>query len=110
MTPRPFDGARDVLGHGWRDLQEFAARTFERDAMFVFAACRIRAERRNAASAFNLYRLRPPGSRRAVRFRRQPLLNMPAIDRGILRLAKAIDAAGQLETIRDRLRRVVRFA
>src|SRR6266404_8030184 len=144
---RPFDCAGDVLGDCRRELYEFAARALEREAMLVFAARGIRAERRNAAAALDFERLRPPGARRAVRF--GPLLDVPAIhrrifrllaqfdgfakqrarrgiallefsanprqpvpspNRAIVRLAETIDASGQLETPRDRLRRIVRFA
>src|SRR5258708_14803903 len=146
---RAFDCGVDVLGDCRRELYEFAARALEREAMLVFAARGIRAERRNAAAALDFERLRPPGARRAVRFGRHPLLDVPAIhrrifrllaqfddfakqrarrgiallefsanprqplpspNRAIVRLAKTIDTAGQLETMRDACRSVVRFA
>src|ERR1700737_3993748 len=91
MTARPFDGARDVLGHGCRELHEFTARALEREAMLVIAARGIRPERRDAAAALDLYGLCPPGWRRAVCFRRQPLLNVPAIHRWIFRLLPQLD-------------------
>src|ERR1700730_15563444 len=149
MVARPFDCAGDVLRDRRRELHEFAAGAFKREAMLVFAARWVWPKRRNAAPALDFDRLRPPGSWRAVRFRRQPLLNRPAIhggifrflaqlddfakqragsgivllefaanpcqavpspNRAIVRLAEAVDAAGQLETMRDAFRSVVRFA
>src|SRR5258706_435080 len=149
MAARPFDGTRDVLRDGGRELHEFAARAFEREAVLVFAARGIWTECGHAASVLNFHRLCPPGSRRSVGFWRQPLLDVPPIHRGIfrflaqlddfakqrarrgitllefstnpsepipspnraiVRLAESIDAAGQLETVRDRLRCVMRFA
>src|SRR5258707_5482288 len=88
---RPFDCAGDVLGDCRRELYEFAARALEREAMLVFAARGIRAERRNAAAALDFERLRPPGARRAVRFGRHPLLDVPAIHRRIFRLLAQFD-------------------
>src|ERR1700730_10541933 len=83
MVARPFDCAGDVLRDRRRELHEFAAGAFKREAMLVFAARWVWPKRRNAAPALAFDRLRPPGSWRAVRFRRQPLLNMPAIHGGI---------------------------
>src|SRR5260370_41664378 len=87
----PFDWAGDVRGDCRRELYEFAARALEREAMLVFAARGIRAERRNAAAALDFERLRPPGARRAVRFGRHPLLDVPAIHRRIFRLLAQFD-------------------
>ena len=70
MAARPFDGAGDVLGYRRRELHKFAAWTLDREAMFVFTAPGIGPERGNPAAAFDLYRLRPPGSWLAVGFRR----------------------------------------
>src|SRR6267154_1262180 len=149
MVTRPFDRARNVLGDRRGELQEFASRTFKREAMLVISAHGIRTQRRDASAAFYFHRLRPPGARRAVRFRRHPLFDVPAIHcgifrflaqldnfakqragcgivlgefaanprepipspyRAIVRLAKTINAAGNLETMRDAFRRIVRFA
>src|SRR6266568_9528662 len=59
--------------------------------MFVFAARRIRAERGYADAAFPLDRLRVPRQRRAVRFRRHPALDVPAVYGRILRLLAQLD-------------------
>jgi hypothetical protein len=148
MAARPFDGAGDVFGDRWCELHEFPARALEREAVLVFAARGIRPERGDVAAACDFHRLRPPGSRRAVGFRRQPLFDVPAIhggifrffpeldalaqqnavlvallkfaanpgqailspDGAIVRLAEAIDAAGEFETMGDGFRSVMRLA
>src|SRR5262249_44965038 len=89
------DGAGNMFGGGCRKLYEFAARRFQREAMFIVAAAWIRAERGNADAVFSLDRLRVPGARRAVRFRRHPALDMPAVDRGILRFLPQFNALSQ---------------
>src|SRR5258708_22927214 len=89
---RAFDGARDVFSYRRCELDEFAARTFEREAMLEFAARRIRAERGDADAVLALDRLRIPLTRLAVSFRRKPALDVPAIDRGILRFFSEFNA------------------
>src|SRR5260370_40441905 len=54
---RALDGPSDVLGDRRRKLHKFTARAFEREAMLVFAAGRIRPERRNADAVFAVERL-----------------------------------------------------
>src|SRR5262249_19855174 len=63
------------------------------------AAARRRAERGNADALFSLDRLRVPGARRAVRFRRHPALDMPAVDRGILRFLPQFNALSQQRAV-----------
>ena len=59
--------------------------------MFVFTARRIRPERGNAAAIGNFDRLRVPRARRTVSFGRNPLFDVPAIDRRIFRLLAQLD-------------------
>ena len=53
--------------------------------MLVVTARRVRSERGNAAAIGHFERLRIPRARRTVRLGWQPLLDVPTIDRGILR-------------------------
>src|SRR5262245_34314203 len=96
---REFDGAGDMLGYGWRELKEFAARAFEREAMFVCAAGRIWPKRRDANAFGTLDGLRVPLARRAVSFRRKPALDVPAIHRGIFRFFSKFNALSQQDAI-----------
>src|SRR6266851_1601057 len=89
---RPFDGARDMLRGRCRELDEFASRAFERKTMLVFAARRVRPERGNADAALAFDGLRVPGAGRAVNFRRDPALDVPAIYRRILWLQSQFNA------------------
>src|SRR5438128_4610548 len=63
--------------------------------MLVLSARRIRAERGYADAVFPLDRLRVPRGQRAVRFRRQPALDVPAVDGRILRLLAQLDNFAQ---------------
>src|SRR5216684_2248428 len=81
---RPLDGAGDMLGNRWRELHKFAARAFEREAMLVFAARRVRPERGNADAILAFDGLRVPCAGRAVNFRDRKSVDVPAIYRRIL--------------------------
>src|SRR5579859_3032069 len=89
--PRKLDGSGYVFCRGWRELQKFAARPFEREAMLVLSARRIWPQRGNADAVFAFDCLRIPNARRAVHFRRHPPLDVPAIHRWILRFLAQLD-------------------
>src|SRR6059058_2948495 len=95
---RALDRASDVFGNRGRQLDEFAACTFEREAVLVFTACGIRTQRGNAATACGFDRLRPPFRRRAVNLGRQPFFYVPAIHGGILRLSSELDEFAKQRT------------
>src|SRR5579863_829454 len=59
--------------------------------MLVFAARWIWPERGNADAVVAFDGLRVPGAGRAVDFRRHPPLDVPAVDRGILRFLAQFD-------------------
>src|SRR5260370_31139152 len=63
--------------------------------MLVLSARRIRAERGDADAVFPLDGLRVPRARRAVHFRRQPALDMPAVDGRIFWLLAQLDNFAQ---------------
>src|SRR5260370_8948828 len=63
--------------------------------MLVFTARRIRPKRGNADAVLPLDRLRVPGAGRAVRFRRQPTLDVPAIHGRIFWLLAQFNALAQ---------------
>src|SRR6266487_4337663 len=63
--------------------------------MLVLSARWIWSERGYADAAFPLDRLRVPRQRRAVRFRRHPALDVPAVDGRILRLLAQLDNFAQ---------------
>src|SRR5579862_2291633 len=75
-----FDGTGDVLGDGCGELQEFAARCLQREAVFVVAARGIRAERRDAAAVGVFGGLRIPLAGGAVGFRGKPAFDVPAVE------------------------------
>src|SRR5438094_2194129 len=68
-----------MLSSGCLELNKFAVRAFEREAMLVFAARRIRPQRRNADTVFTFDCLRIPGGRQTVGFRRHPSFDVPAV-------------------------------
>src|SRR5260370_38178734 len=85
----PVDGACDVLRDRRSELNEFTSRAFEREAMLVLPARRVRSQCWNADAVLPLDGLRAPGARGTVHLRRDPALDGPAMDRGIfLFLAK----------------------
>ena len=88
---RTLDGQRDVLGDCGSELHEFAVRTFQSEAMLVFAARGVRPERGDAAAVRGFNRLRPPLFRRAVNFRRKPFFDVPAIHGRIFRFLPQLD-------------------
>src|SRR5438067_9307357 len=61
-APACFDGSRDVFRQSRCELHEFAAGTFQREAMLVFPAFRIRAERRHAEPVLAFDGLRVPST------------------------------------------------
>src|SRR6266704_3639024 len=63
--------------------------------MLVLSARWIWSKRWNADVVFPLDRLRVPRARRAVRFRRQPALDVPAVYGRILRLLAQLDNFAQ---------------
>src|SRR5713226_278371 len=63
--------------------------------MLVFAARWIGSERGNADAVLAFDGLGVPGAGRAVRFRRQPPLDVPAIDGGILWFHTQFDSLAQ---------------
>src|SRR5712692_9592313 len=67
--------------------------------MLVFAARRVRSERRNADPVFALDRLRVPSTGRAIRFRRQPALDVPAVYRRIFRFNPQFNALSYKSTV-----------
>src|SRR5260370_34829151 len=67
--------------------------------MLVFAARWIWSERGNADAVLPLDRLRVPGARRTVRFRRQPPLDVPAVHCGILRIQSQFNTLSQQSAI-----------
>ena len=79
LTPRPFDRAHDPVACRRRKRNKFAARTLQREAMFVIPARRVRPQRRDSHSIFDFGRLRIPLVRRSVGFRGHPSLDVPAV-------------------------------
>src|SRR5260370_15475821 len=96
---RPLDGARDVFGDRGSELNELTSRAFERKAMLVFPARRVRSQCWNADAVFALDGLRVPCAGRAVCFRRDPSLDVPAIYRRILWFHSQFDALSQQSAV-----------
>lgn len=83
LAASPFHAADDPIASGGRERDELSARAAERKAMLVISPRRIRAEGRQREPTFHLRRLCAPRLRRAIRFRREPALDMPALVRKI---------------------------
>ena len=98
--PRKLNGPRNVLRCRWRELQELSAWSFEREAMLVFPARRIRSQCGNADAVFAFNGLCIPQARRAISFWSHPPLDVPTIDRWILRLLPQFDDFSEKRTRR----------
>ena len=79
LPPRPFDRADDPVARRRCKRNEFAARAFEREAVFVIPARRVRSQRCDAHAIFDFGSLCNPLLRRAVGLRGHPSLDVPAI-------------------------------
>jgi hypothetical protein len=104
LPPRPFDRPYDPIARRRCKRNEFPARAFERKAMFVIPARRVRPQRRDAHSIFDFSRLRNPLLWRAVRFRSQPSLYVPAVHRKVFRYTPQLHRFANLIAVRIAIR------
>ena len=82
---RSLNRAGHVFGDRRRQLDEFSARRFQREAVLIVTKRRIRPEGRNALRAGVFRSLQIPIVRRAVSFRWHPPFDVPAIERRVRR-------------------------
>jgi hypothetical protein len=75
----PSIARHDPVARRRTERNEFPARSFESEAVFVIPARWLRPQRCHANAVLNLGRLRMPLFRRAVRFSRHPALDVPAV-------------------------------
>jgi hypothetical protein len=84
LASRPFHRANNPIARRGGKRNELSLRVRQREAMLVFTARGIWTQRRDPNSIFNFRGLLEPLCRRAIRIRRHPSFDVPAIDRQIL--------------------------
>lgn len=91
LSARPFDRADNPIARSACKRCEFPAGAIQREAVLIFTTRGVRPQRRDANSVLHFRRLRIPGLRRAVEFRRNPPFDVPAIRGNVLWNAAKFD-------------------